>query len=204
MLRVHEDVLRQGWALTSATEMGLATAATRDALSPALAPDPRGAGKLHARDVVRYDRTGASLAVTECESIAHGDVTSFPRCHLVRPAAGGGDLVPRTVLRMVPAAYRRPSGRLSADYFRYFPGAESIPHQDKFGDMVIIWVLDRDGDGGGSFLLGDGGDEVFHRELMVGEMLIFRDELFRHGVMPMRGDGAFRDALVFITLLDSM
>jgi 2OG-Fe dioxygenase len=201
LMRVHEDVLRQGWALTTATEMGLDTAATREALAPSLAPDPRGAGKLHARDVVTYEGAGASLAVAEAASIAHGDTDDFSRCLLTGPALG--DLVPRTVLRMVPASLRRPGGRMSADYFRYAPGAESRAHQDRFGDMVTIWVLAREGDGGESFLSAlDGRGEVFRRVIMPGELVIFRDELFLHGVTAMSGDDAFRDALIFITLKD--
>lgn len=200
LVRVHEDVLRQGWALTTATEMGLDTAGTRGALAPALVPDPRGPGTLHARDVVRYERDGAVLAVAECESIAHGGAGGFSRCWLIRENGGGGDLVPRTVLQMVPAPLRRPAGRLSADLFRYVPGAGSQARQDRSGDMAVIWVLGREGDGGESFLLTPGREDVFRRSLLPGEMLIFRDEMFLHGVTAMRGDGAFRDALIFITL----
>ncbi len=204
-MRVHEDVLSQGWALTSATEMGLDSGATRGALSPALASDPRGPGKLHCRDVVRYERDGAHLMVAEAESIAHGSADDYSRCYLIADPGrsnGSGDLVPRTVLRMVPASLRHPAGLMSADYFRYSPGAESQPHQDLFGDVVVIWVLGREGGGGENFLLGPGHEEVFRRTLLPGEMIVFRDELFLHGVTPTTGDGAWRDALVFITLKD--
>ncbi len=202
-MRVHEDVLHQGWALTSATEMGLDSAATRGALSPALATDPRGPGKLHCRDVIRYERGGPRLMVAEAESVAHGGADDYSRCYLIADPAvphGLGDLVPRAVLQMVPAASRRKTGLLSADYFRYSPGAECPPHQDRFGDLVVIWVLAREGNGGENFLLA--GEEVFRRELAPGEMVIFRDEMFQHGVTAMRGDGAWRDALIFITLKD--
>lgn len=203
-MRVHEDVLHQGWALTSATEIGLDSGGTRDALSRALATDPRGPGKLHCRDVIRYERDGTHLMVAEAESVAHGDADDYSRCYLIADPAvphGLGDLVPRAVLQMIPAAFRRPAGLLSADYFRYTPGAQSEPHQDRFGDVVVIWVLAREGDGGENFLLA-GGEEVFRRELAPGEMVIFRDEMFWHGVTAMRGDGAWRDALIFITLKD--
>jgi hypothetical protein len=208
LLRVHEDVLRQGWALTSATEMGLDSAAAKTALSPALAPDPHGAGKMKALDVVTYERDGAHLMVAEAQSTAIAGVPGVSaRCYLVRkpdgtPGTPMGDLAARAALQMVPASLRRASGRMSATYLRYGPGAEATAHRDKFGDMVVIWVLDREGDGGESFLLTPSHEDVFRRSLMPGEMVIFADELFLHGVTPMRGEGASRDALIFITLKD--
>jgi hypothetical protein len=207
LMRVHEDVLRQGWALTTATEMGLDTAGTREALAPALAPDPRGPGKQQALDVVTYERDGAHLLVAEAESNDIGGVPGgISRCWLIGPpggaAAPAGDLVARAVLRMAPVSLRRAAGRMSATFLRYGPGAEANAHQDKFGDMVVIWVLDRDGDGGQSFLLTPDREDALRRTLAVGEMLIFRDEMFLHGVTAMRGEGASRDALVFITLRD--
>ena len=193
--QAHEGLLGQGWAVTSSTEAGLDHVAVREALSPALAPDRGWAMKLHARDVVTYHRgTGQ---VTEADSNAHEGVT-YPRFRMMdsppaRRAAA-------EILCMVPPPLRRQTGRVAVDYFRYKPGIECGPHRDEFGDLIAIWVLGRDGDGGENFLLTGAHEDVFRRALAPGEMLIFRDELFLHGVTPMDGEQAWRDALIFTSL----
>jgi hypothetical protein len=199
--RAHEHILARGWALTSGTAIGLPSEADAiAALSPALAPDPRGPGKLHARDVIAYARGGqlpGGLAVTEAESIAHGGADDFPRFRLLGALPGGA---PR-ILRLVPPQLARAAGLMSADYFRYSPGTRSGAHQDKFGDLVIIWVLDRSGGGAESFLTTLDGRDVMRGPLAAGSVLAFRDEMFLHGVTPLAAGGT-RDALIFITLRD--
>lgn len=190
-----------GWMVASARALGLPD--ERDvvaALEPALVPDPRGDGKLHARDVVAYERSGGLIGqVGECESIAHVDGTSdYSRFRLLGDERTSR--VPTFLLHLVPPPLRRTSGRMSADYFRYSPGAASPPHQDKFGDLVVIWTLDRSGGGAESFLHGLDGRTVMQEPLPAGSVLIFRDEMFLHGVTPLK-DGT-RDALIFITLKD--
>jgi hypothetical protein len=171
------------------------------ALEPALEPDPRGPGKMHARDVIHYgQRPDGSWLMRESGSIAHGDIDDFSRCFLL----GGhefstGSQLAHSVLGMVPASLRCPSGRMSADYFRYSPGTGTGSHQDGFGDLIMIWTLDRTGDGGESYLKALDGREVLRRALIPGELLIFRDEMFYHGLTPVQGT---RDALIFITLRD--
>jgi len=196
--RLHAAVLDQGWFVASAGALGLPD--ERDvigALSPALADDPRGPGKMHARDVIGY---GTDAGVwRECDSIAHGGVNDFSRFEL----ADGPPctrLLPGGVLGMVPPQLRKRSGRMSADYFRYSPGTASAAHQDGFGDLVVIWTLDRNGDGAESFLLGPDGRDVMRGPLAAGSVLVFRDELFLHGVTPLKS--GHRDALIFITLKD--
>jgi hypothetical protein len=159
-----------------------------------LEPDPRGPGKMHARDVVAHDLTG----VTECGSIAFrnadGTVTDdYSRMPLLTWA---DDMV-RGLLELIPPEMRPTRGRVSADYFRYSSGPGAGAHQDRFGDMVIIYVLARTGTGAESFLTGLGGADVFRRVLEPGEVLVFRDELFLHGVTALDGR---RDVLILITL----
>lgn len=193
--QVHADLLRVGWSVSSARMLGLPDERdVTEALSPALTPDPRGPGKLHARDVIAYDRT--SGVVSECGSAAHGDTDDFSRfwLELHNPGIAG------KILALVPPHLRRPSGRMSADYFRYSPGTGSDAHQDGFGDLVVIWVLARSGDGAESFLTTLDGRDVMRTPVAAGSVLIFRDEMFLHGVTPLR-DG-HRDALIFITLKD--
>jgi hypothetical protein len=196
---VHEDILGHGYALTDGDRLGLPDPAdVAGALSPALVPDPRGPGKRHARDVIAW----GGDALSECASIAHGEIDDFSRFWLLHDLPGA-ELVAQAVLGLVPRRLRRPAGRMSADYFRYSPGTESTAHQDGFGDFVVIWVLDRTGDGGESFLHSLHGYPVLHRALAPGEILAFRDEMFLHGVSPLTGGGASRDALIFITLKDA-
>lgn len=199
--RVHEALMIKGWMVASARALGLPD--ERDviaALSPSLVPDPRGPGKLHARDVIAYDRHEANVWHEECESIAHVDgADDFSRFRLLDDRATA--TVTGTILaHLVPPPLRRPSGRMSADYFRYSPGTRSDAHQDKFGDLVVIWVLDRNGSGAESFLTTLDGRDVMRGPVGAGSLLVFRDEMFLHGVTELTS--GHRDALIFITLKD--
>jgi hypothetical protein len=199
--RVHADVLRRGYALAAGAALGWPREAdVIAALSPALEPDPRGPGKLHARDVIDYDRAGASYLAAESGSIAHGNVDDFSRLWLLEQSAFRGPDLAAHVLALAPPSLRRPAGRMSADYFRYGPGTGSPAHRDEFGDLVVIWVLGRSGAGAESFLTDLHGRDVLRGPLDAGSVLVFRDEMFLHGVTELK-DG-HRDALIFITLKD--
>lgn len=198
LLRLHEDVTARGWALLTGAALGFpAEADVITALSPVLVPDPRGPGKLHARDVMAYERGDwliSGLTVAAADSIAHVDGTDdFSRFRLPTGVA-------LQALRLVPPSLGRPGGYMSADYFRYSAGAASAAHQDGFGDLVVIWVLARNGGGAESFLTTLDGRDVMRGPLAAGSVLMFRDEMFLHGVTPLK-DGS-RDALIFITLKD--
>lgn len=197
---VHETVAAKGWIAASARSLGLPDERkVVAALSPALVPDPRGPGKLHARDVVSYERAGRGIC-RECESVAHAGIDDFSRFRLADSTGFSGSLLAALVLDLTPVPLRKPSGLMSADYFRYSPGAGSAAHQDGFGDLVVIWVLDRSGEGGESFLQTPDGRGVMRGPLPAGSLLVFRDEMFLHGVTPMAS--GHRDALIFITLKD--
>lgn len=199
--RVHAELLEDGYALTTANDLGLPLGkSVVAALGSALTADPRGPGKLHARDVLSYVRSDLGTTVSEHGSTAHGGVDDFSRFWALHDLPRGGPAITR-LLDLVPPSLRRPAGRMSADYFRYSPGAGAGPHQDKFGDLVIIWSLDRDGGGAESFLTTLDGQDVMRGPLAPGTILIFRDDLFLHGVTPL-ADG-HRDVLIFITLRDS-
>lgn len=192
--------MARGWVIANARSLGLPD--ERDviaALEPALVPDPRGPGKLHARDAIGYSRP-KGVALHECESIAHIDGTDdYSRFRLLEMDSRIWTAASK-VLGLIPAPLRRDTGRMSADYFRYGPGAGSPAHQDGFGDFVVIWVLDRNCGGAESFLTDLGGRDIVRGPLSPGQLLIFRDEMFLHGLTPLR-DG-HRDALIFITLKD--
>lgn len=198
---VHAGLLDCGYTLTHERDFGLSGRDVARYLAPALVADPRGEGKRHARDVIVYNRTAGCVA--EAESVAFrtakGEVVDdFARFRLLSGPHPVRLAVAR-VLALIPSPGRQQSGSMSADYFRYGPGVEIAPHQDGHGDYVIIWCLRRRGHGAESFLLRD-GETVLRRALEPGEILVFRDELFEHGMTELTGDGAYRDALIFITL----
>lgn len=197
--RACGDIMRNGYALATGDALGWPREAdVIAALSPYLEPDPRGPGKLHARDVIGYDRgPGAAVTVSEAASAAHGSIDDFSRFQLLETAAAP---VAPDALRLVPPSLARASGRMSADYFRYSPGTRSGAHQDKFGDLVVIWVLNRTGGGAESFLTTLAGEDVIRGPLGTGSVLVFRDEMFLHGVTELTS--GHRDALIFITLKD--
>lgn len=194
------DQLRgRGWGLVTSFELGLAGEQdVIDALSWALAPDPRAPGKLHARDVIEYDRdTGRTR---EADSIAHVDGTGgYSRFRLL-DCQLRVRVIAAELLIAIPAERQRRSGRMSADYFRYSPGVSVAAHQDQFGDLVFIWVLARSGEGGESYLRARDGQLVLQAPLAPGMVLAFRDEMFLHGMTALASGS--RDALIFITLKD--
>lgn len=198
-MSVAAGLREHGWCLTTGSDLSWPEPqAVQAAFAAALAPDPRGPGKQHARDVVSYRLN----ALTEAASIAFTTeagkvIDDFSRFRLLDQEFGW--FVVGTVLGMVPAGYARHAGAVSADYFRYSAGAGSPAHRDGFAEYVVIWALERSGDGGESFLLRDGG-VVFEQALEAGQVLVFRDDLFLHGVKPVHGGGACRDVLILSTV----
>jgi hypothetical protein len=194
--RVRELVRSDGFALTHQWNLGLDGTRIVNAFSPALEPDPRGPGKHHARDVITWYGPALAEAASIAFTTTAGEVVDdFSRFSLLdEPDAAFG------LLSLVPD--RNVKGTMSADYFRYQPGVAVDQHRDGFGEYVIIWCLARHGDGGESLLLRD-GKTVLARALAAGEILVFRDDLFKHGMTALTGTGARRDALIAITMKDS-
>lgn len=185
-----------GWCLTTAADLGWPEPEeVLAALGPALADDPRGPGKQHARDVIRYDDWTPAEASSIAFTTAAGEVIDgFSRFRLLD--ARFGPYVAKSLLDLlqpVTVGY----GEVTADLFRYSAGAGSPAHRDGFGEYVIIWVLSRTGEGGESFLLQE-DRVVLDQALEPGEVLVFRDELFLHGVKPMLS--GTRDVLIFISV----
>jgi hypothetical protein len=193
---IQEQLVNQGWALTTGAQLGWpAPEDMQAAFAGALADDPRGPGKQHARDVIRHHSGAMTSAASIAFTTASGEVIDdFSRIDLLGPWFGKD--AARQVLYLIPPAERPRSGAISADYFRYSGGARSAAHRDGHGSYVAIWVLEQAESGGESFLITEGGF-VFKRALVADEVLIFRDDMFLHGAEPAQGR---RDVLIFITL----
>lgn len=205
---IHQRLREDGWAQLSAATAGFPDeAGTIERLSPTLVNDPRGPGKMHSRDIIGYDRYRAyddsapgwvGHNVFEKPSVAHVDGTDdYSRFWLL--STPGGHYTMKAVIGLC-RPWLKPRGFITADYFRYSPGVEVHAHRDGFGDIVIIWILNRKCEGANSFLIGVEGHEMVSTPLGTGEVLIFRDSLFQHGVTMLTSGE--RDALIFITLKD--
>jgi hypothetical protein len=106
----------------------------------------------------------------------------------------------RGVLRTIPVRYQQQCGTFGVNFFRTFTNVVTRPHQDG-EEYVIVYVLDKIGCGATTQLYGlHSGELVFERELAPGELIIFRDDRFRHNVTPLRapesGTPTRRDAMV--------
>jgi hypothetical protein len=196
---VADELRERGRCLTSARALSWPAEWTvLDTLYPALVPDPRAPGKQHARDVISYDGPFLDRADSIAFTTEAGEVIDdFSRFDLLK--YGFGVHVVSTLLDLLPPEDRQAAGVLTADLFHYEAGIESAAHRDGFAAYVVIWVLARRGSGGESFLIRD-SQEVLTCALEPGEVLIFRDELFLHGVRAMREAGASRDVLIFIVV----
>ncbi|MGH9644077.1 MAG: 2OG-Fe dioxygenase family protein [Terriglobales bacterium] len=157
------------------------------------------------RDVMRYERSGDSLRLTEHETIMVKDREDhlldreYARVELLHDARMVEWI--GVALSLVPPAQRNSRGTFSANLLRthtaVVPGG---PHQDG-KEFVLIYVLDKLGGGAETQLyrIDSPGDAAFSEILRPGDMIVFRDELFRHGTTPLiapPGGTAHRDAMV--------
>jgi hypothetical protein len=164
-----------------------------------------------ARDVIGYRWYGNRLRVREHETITIIDRAGIPgkRDHervwlLDDPWA---KKLVRTFLSLVPPDRRQREGTFGVNLFRTFTDVVTKPHHDH-EQFVILYVLDRVGDGAESYLYppenvaDDGevvGGPIVKHQLNPGEILIFEDKLFKHGATPLvppPSGEAHRDVLV--------
>jgi hypothetical protein len=192
-----------------------------------LAPDPKAPHKLHARDVLGYEKfqsvalgdPDSALSLWEQDSVRFTFPVSalslweqdsvrftFPDgtvCDYSRmPTLDRAEDTVREMMGLIPPEMlTRKTGRVSLDYFRTRPSFALAPHQDQFGEWVLIYVLAREGDGGVSTLSPVSAPNGFavREPLAPGDVLLFKDDLFLHGLTQMNGT---RDALILIALND--
>jgi hypothetical protein len=207
----------QGYVLTDEQEIGLA--GLRESFLNKYFNDSvlrRDVGdwpvdRKRARDVVKYGWHGDELHVEEHETIVITNRAGIPgkREHarvwlLDDPEA---DHFVRTLLDLIPPDRRQREGTFGVNLFRTFTDVVTKPYHD-YEQFVILYVLDRVGDGAESYLyrpedITDDGrplaGPVVKHQLSPGEILIFEDRLFKHGATPLvpsPSGEAHRDVLV--------
>jgi hypothetical protein len=216
--RVHEDVTEHGFALTTESDIGLPPKCGRNLQetyfdSGQLRHDDgdRPHDRERARDVIYYEWNDGQLSLEEHETIAIWDRSEIKgeRIHkrielLQDPQAR--ELV-ETFLSLVPEGRRRQRGTFGVNLFRTHTDVVSKPHQDE-EEFIILYVLDREGDGAESYLykydkqrMGaeEVGEQVLRKQLNPGDLMIFEDGRFKHGatqLIPPPGGRAQRDVLI--------
>jgi hypothetical protein len=162
-----------------------------------------------ARDVIRYQWRDDSFDVAEHDTITITDRAGIEGRRNHRRIEFLLDRLARDMvgafLSLIPPGLRQPESTFGVNLFRTFTDVVSGPHRDH-ERFVILYVLDRLGDGAVSYLYdapADGqqvGDPVFWQQLNPGQILIFDDERFFHGatklIAPAGEETARRDVVV--------
>lgn len=216
--RVHEDVTEHGFALTTESDIGLPSKCGRNLQETyfdggQLRHDEsdRPHDRERARDVIYYEWNDGQLSLEEYKTIAIWDRSEIKgeRIHtrielLQDPQAR--ELI-ETFLSLVPEGRRRQRGTFGVNLFRTHTNVVSKPHQDE-EEFIILYVLDREGDGAESYLykydeqeMGaeEVGERVLRKQLNPGDLMIFEDGRFKHGatqLIPPPGGRAQRDVLI--------
>jgi hypothetical protein len=216
--RVWACLAHQGYALTDDQSIGLPEKFRqnfRDAyFNPWTLRHDDGdwpVDRQRARDVIRYQWHDDDLHLRSHESITITDRADIPgkrehaRVELLADAQAV-DLL-HAFLRLVPPNRRQPDGTFGVNLFRTFTNVVTKPHHDD-EEFIIIYVLDRIGDGANThlYLPDDVTDEgrvtgaaVLKQQLNPGDIIIFEDKRFKHDASPLiktPGGNAMRDALI--------
>ncbi len=212
--RIWASLASQGYVLTDDQEIGLPEEFREDFRQAyfnekVLRHDPGDfpVDRLRARDVIRYYWCENGLHLEEHERITLTDRAGIAgerehsRVRLLRDP-GAEELI-RAFLGLVPASRRQVDGTFGVNLFRTFTDVVTTPHHDN-EEFIILYVLDRVGEGAESYLYGadddpDSSPPVLRHQLNKGQILIFEDKRFKHGATPLLSapDGnASRDVLV--------
>jgi len=215
--RVHENVTKHGFALTTEWDIGLPLKCGKN-----LQESYFNGGQLRhdkgdwprdrerARDVILYEWNDGKLSLEEYETIAIWDRSGIKgerihkRIELLQDRQAR-DLI-ETFLSLVPEDRRQQRGTFGVNLFRTHTNVVTKAHQDD-EEFIILYVLDREGDGAESYLYkydeGAGaaevGEEILRKQLNPGDLMIFEDRRFKHGATPLippPGGHAKRDVLV--------
>lgn len=218
LCRVHRKIAAEGYALTTEWEIGLPPKCAKylqqtyfDGGQLRHDEGDRPADRERARDVILYEWNDGKLSLEEYETIAIRDRSEIKgeRIHkrialLDDPQAT--ELI-ETFLSLVPEGRRQQRGTFGVNLFRTHTDVVSKPHQDE-EEFIILYILDREGDGAESYLYkydsqemgpAEVGEQVLRKQLNAGDLMIFEDSRFKHGatqLIPPPGGRAKRDVLV--------
>jgi hypothetical protein len=218
----HADVraalTRQGYALTDDRSLGLPEKFRQNFSETYFNPwtlqhdeGDRPIDRQRARDVIRYQWGDDGPHLRSHDTITITDRAGIPgkRDHARVPLLDdpqAAELI-EAFLQLVPPGRRQPDGTFSVNLFRTFTNVVTRPHHDD-EEFIIIYVLDRVGDGAETYLCKPGdvtedgemtAPPVLQRQLNAGDIIIFEDKLFQHGTTPLinpPGGTAMRDAMV--------
>jgi hypothetical protein len=209
-----------GYLLTSERELGLPAdfreAFIRDYFNDSIIRHDPGdfpVDRKRARDVIRYKWCDGDLRLKEYKSIVLKNRADIPGKRKHTRVKLLGDLKAKelveNLLSLVPPGERQSDGTFGINLFRTFTDVVTKPHQDD-EQFVMLYVLDRKGDGAESYLYKPGdvakdgvpaanARPVIRHQLQPGEILIFKDERFKHGATRLKavhGETPQRDVLV--------
>lgn len=163
------------------------------------------ADRERARDVILYEWRDslACVQLTENDNVTikrpNGNRDEYNRVWLLENSIGYHFAA--TVLSLIPACWRQRSGTLGINLLRTFTDIVTEPHQERFGQFVGIWVINKTGEGAETYLYDyfTPGRLVFKHVLQPGELIIFNDEIFLHGATPLSpiNGHAQRDVVIF-------
>lgn len=212
------DLSAKGYAITTDEALGLpekfrANFGQTYFNDQVLEDDPGGKppGRKRARDVILYKWRDGDLHVQEHKKITIKDRDGRPgerehaRVDLLNDPQAE-ELI-RTLLSLVPPDQRQSDGTFGVNLFRTVKDVVTSPHHDH-EELCVIYVLDRVGGGAQTQLykpddVSDQGkptaDPVLTHQLNPGEIIIFKDDLFKHSTTPLEpssGETAQRDVVV--------
>jgi hypothetical protein len=215
---VHQNITDAGYALTTEWDIGLPPKCAKDLRetyfdSGHLRCDEgdRPADRERARDVILYEWEDGELTLGEYHTIAIRDRSEIKgeRIHKRIETLQDEQFkdVIKTLLSLVPEGRRQQRGTFGINLFRTHTDVVTKPHRDD-EEFIIIYVLDREGDGAESYLYrhdrrkmdsADDGEQILWKQLNSGDLLIFDDSQFKHGATPLTpppGGRAKRDVLI--------
>ena len=209
--RVRFDILIDGFARVTDLALGLPWDFRRqlsetyfnDEILRSDVPDLP-VDRKRARDVIYYEWDTPKLHLSEHDDILiknRGDIPGERRHSRVQFLENDYARAWTTAcLSLVPVRLRRDRGTFGVNLFRTFTNVVTKPHQDN-EEFIIIYVLDKKGEGAESYLYksDDPEKQILFEMLRPGEILIFKDSDFLHGATPLKpGDdqSAQRDAMI--------
>jgi 2OG-Fe dioxygenase len=216
--RVHRNITEHGYALTTEWDIGLPPKFSKNLQETyfdggQLRHDEgdRPHDRERARDVILYEWNDGKLTLEEYETIAiwdRGEIEGeriHKRIELLQDPQAK-ELI-ETFLSLVPEDRRQQRGTFGVNLFRTHTDVVTKPHQDE-EEFIILYVLDREGDGAESYLYqyderemgpAEVGEQVLRQQLNPGDLMILEDSKFKHGATPLTpppGGQAKRDVLV--------